>query len=212
VVVAYIEAENHAWPTWLRNHDRAVPLQVVDAIVSHFQEHDLRIALDSHSGGGAFEFAYLASVDEIPSQIDRIAFLDSEYNYETAACEAKLSKWLAGPDHYLCVIAYDDASARYEGKPFVSAEGGTWGRSHAMLADLGRDFEIRRTNNSDPERYEGLSGRITFLLKENPRAEIFHTVQVERNGFIESLLSGTPEDGRGYRYFGTRAYSRFTGR
>jgi hypothetical protein len=32
-------------------------------------------------------------------------------------------------------------------------------------------------------------------------------VQVEKNGFIESLLSGTPLEQRGYRYFGRRAYS-----
>jgi len=122
--------------------------------------------------------------------------------------EAKLAKWLQGYEHYLCVIAYDDASARYQGKPFVSAEGGTWGRSHAMLADLGKDFAIPRANEKDPERYEGLSGRLVFLLKENPHAEILHTVQVERNGFIESLLSGTTMDGIGYEYFGQRAYSR----
>jgi hypothetical protein len=109
------------------------------------------------------------------------------------------------------VVAYDDFSARLNGKSFVSAEGGTWGRSHAMLGDLGRDFAISRTNADDPERYEALEGRIVFLLKENPKAQILHTVQVERNGFIESLLSGTASESRGYTYFGERAYARFIG-
>src|SRR5580704_12957504 len=96
---------------------------------------------------------------------------------------AKIARWLKHYNHYLCAIAYDDFSARYQGKPFVSAEGGTWGRSHAMLKDLGQDFSIKRTNATDPERYEGLGGQIVFLLKQNPKAEILHTVQVERNGF-----------------------------
>jgi hypothetical protein len=212
LVVAYIEAGNHSWPAWLHGRDGSTTLQIVDSIRQRFNGHALRITLDSHSGGGAFIFAYLASVRQVPADVDRIAFLDSEYNYDSALHEAKLAQWLRGAGHYLCVIAYDDASARYQGKPFVSAEGGTWGRSHAMLTDLGREFEIKRTNTTDPERYEGLDGRVTFLLKENPKGEIFHTVQVERNGFIESLLSGTVLDGHGYRYFGARAYGRLVGR
>ena len=209
LVVAYLETSNHAWPAWLRSGKDSATVQIFEAIAARYAGHDLRIALDSHSGGGAFVFSYLDRVSQIPPQIDRIAFLDSEYNYDAKLHEAKLAQWVRADGHALCVIAYDDASARLNGKPFVSADGGTWGRSHAMLADLGREFPIERTNTGDPERYEGLAGRIVFLLKENPKAEIFHTVQVERNGFIESLLSGTELDGRGYRYFGRRAYSGF---
>lgn len=210
VVVAYIEASNHAWPQWLRGQESNVTETIVNAIISRYPHVDLRVALDSHSGGGAFEWAYINCIPEIPATIDRIAFLDSEYNYESLKHEVKIAKWLLAGSHYLCAIAYDDASARYKGKPFVSAEGGTWGRTHAMLADFGRYFQTSRTNTTDPERYEGLNGRIVFLLKENPHAEIFHTVQVERNGFIESLLSGTTYEEKGYQYFGKRAYSRFT--
>ena len=54
-----------------------------------------------------------------------------------------------------------------------------------------------------------LQGRVTFLLKENPERKILHTVLVEKNGFIESLLAGTPLQGVGYRYMGDRAYTRF---
>ena len=208
VVVAYIEANNHAWPQWLHGQDANVTETIVNSIISRYSNVDLHVAIDSHSGGGAFEFAYINSVSEIPAPIDRIAFLDSEYNYDATNHEAKIAKWLRADNHYLCAIAYDDASARYKGKPFVSAQGGTWGRTHAILSDLGRDFPITRTNSTDPERYEGLSGRIVFLLKENPSAEVFHTVQVERNGFIESLLSGTSYEEKGYTYFGKRAYSK----
>lgn len=209
LAVAYVEAGNHAWPAWLRSHGAGMSTRIIEAITSRFTGHDLRVALDSHSGGGALLFAYLATVDQIPALIDRIAFIDSEYAYDTSIHGAKLAEWLRADGHSLCVIAYDDSVVRVDGKPVVTADGGTWGRSHAMLADLGREFDIKRVNTNDPERYEGLSGRITFLLKANPRAQIFHTVQVELNGFIESLLSGTTLDGHGYRYFGRRAYSRF---
>ena len=209
LVVAYVEASNHSWPAWLHGDRVGATVGIVDAIAKRYADHDLKIALDSHSGGGAFLFDYIRSVSQIRSQIDRIAFLDSEYNYESDLHEIKLAQWLKTDGHFLCAIAYDDFSARYQGKPFVSAEGGTWGRSHAMLKNLGMEFQISRTNDTDLERYEGLGGRVVFLLKQNPKAEILHTVQVERNGFIESLLSGTKLEGRGYRYFGPRAYSRF---
>ena len=56
-----------------------------------------------------------------------------------------------------------------------------------------------------------LGGRVTFLLKENPERKILHTIQVERNGFIEGLLAGTTLEGAGYTYLGDRAYERYIG-
>jgi hypothetical protein len=108
------------------------------------------------------------------------------------------------------VLAYDDAAALLDGKPFVSAEGGTWGRSHAMLKDLGAQFEFTsRTNSNGLEQCSALGGRAQFLLKENPDHKIFHTVQVERNGFIHAMVSGTADEGCGYEYFGPRAYTQW---
>jgi len=211
LVVAYLESSNHAWPTWLHGPkvDPTVTTAIYSALLARFANNNVRVVLDSHSGGGAFIFDFLKSVQKIPDQIDRIAFLDSEYNYDSATHLKKISAWLKQGNRYLCVIAYDDASAIYKGKPLVTASGGTWGRSHAMLTDLGRAFDIHRLNNVDPEKYVGLDGHITFLLKENPTHQIFHTVQVERNGFIESILSGEPTEEDGYKYFGRRAYTKF---
>ena len=45
-----------------------------------------------------------------------------------------------------------------------------------------------------------LTKRVQFHLKENPNAEIFHTVLVERNGFIQSILSGTEYEGKNYKF------------
>ena len=47
------------------------------------------------------------------------------------------------------------------------------------------------------------------MLKENPEKKIYHTVQVERNGFIQAILSGTPDEGKGYEYLGGRAYTNW---
>ena len=126
-----------------------------------------------------------------------------------ALCQ-ELCQWLEAPGgHRLCVLAYDDATALLNGKPFVSAEGGTWGRSHAMIKDIGARFTLTRETNAPLERVSALDGRITFLLTENPERKILHTVQVERNGFIEAMVSGTTNEGRGYTYFGERAYGKW---
>ena len=44
-----------------------------------------------------------------------------------------------------------------------------------------------------------------------PGAEDPDTIQVERNGFIEGLLSETTLEGAGYTYLGDRVYERFIG-
>jgi hypothetical protein len=108
------------------------------------------------------------------------------------------------------VLAYHDSIALLNGKTFVSERGGTWGRSHAMLADLRREFSFHsRTNNAGLQRHVAADGRIQFLLKENPERKILHTVQVDRNGFILAMLTGTPGENHGYEYFGERAYSQW---
>jgi len=91
----------------------------------------------------------------------------------------------------------------------VSENGGTWGRSHALLADLSSQVHFTSRTNGGLETFSETHGQVEFLLMENPEQKILHTVQVERNGFIQSLLSGTPDEGRGYRYFGDRVYTNW---
>ncbi|HYV28955.1 MAG TPA: hypothetical protein VFA77_15575, partial [Candidatus Eisenbacteria bacterium] len=165
--------------------------------------------LTGHSGGGSFTFGYLNTVETIPSEIVRIAFLDSNYAYDPAlGHKEKLVQWLkASPDHALCILAYNDAIALLDGKPFVSAAGGTWGKSHQMESDLAQYFTFNTQTNADFQRFTALNGRIQFILKENPERKIFHTVQVERNGFIHAMVTGTTNENKGYEYFGARAYT-----
>lgn len=112
--------------------------------------------------------------------------------------------------NYLCVLAYHDSIALLDGKTFVSERGGTWGRSHAMLSDLRREFHFTSyTNSVGLQTHRAVDGRIQFFLKENPERKILHTVQVDRNGFIHAMLTGTPHENRGYEYFGERVYEQW---
>jgi hypothetical protein len=211
VVVVYLEAAARSWPAWRKQYgDKPIP-DIIATVKKLFAGREVETVLSGHSGGGSFIFGYLNAVDRIPDDVVRIAFLDSTYAYDRAlGHKDKLVKWLAASDHHcLCVLAYNDAVALLNGKPFVSAAGGTWGRSHAMQRDLAEDFKFTTQTNAEFERFSALDGRIQFILKENPERKIFHTVQVERNGFIHCMVSGTPNEGQGYEYFGARAYSKW---
>ncbi len=215
VVVVYLEAAAktipRSWPAWRKvNGDAPIP-GIIATIRNIFSAEPVEMVLSGHSGGGSFIFGYLNAVEKIPDDVMRIAFLDSNYAYDPARGHAeKICQWLEASDgHRLCVLAYDDASALLNGKAFVSAKGGTWGRSHAMLADFGQRFKFNSETNGGLETFTALGGRIKFLLKENPERKIYHTVQVERNGFIEAMVSGTTNEAKGYQYFGDHAYDQW---
>ncbi len=211
VVVAYLENSLKSWPAWRRQHGDAGIPALINAVRDIFAVYLHHLVLTGHSGGGSLTFGYLNALPEIPDAVARIAFLDSNYAYETTNHLAKLSRWLrADSNHCLSVLAYHDSIALLNGKTFVSERGGTWGRSHAMLADLSREFAFASsTNGTGLQTHIAANGRIQFFLKENPEKKILHTVQVDRNGFIHALLTGTPLENRGYEYFGARVYGRW---
>jgi hypothetical protein len=107
------------------------------------------------------------------------------------------------------VLAYKDDEVTLNGKPIVSATGGTWYRSRLMRDDLTASFQLSEKSENDILRVISTDRRIQFLLHTNPANKILHTVQVEKNGLIHSLLSGTPVEERTYQYYGERAYSEF---
>jgi hypothetical protein len=78
-----------------------------------------------------------------------------------------------------------------------------------MFDDLEPSMPFTKKLSDGLERSTALRGRVTFLREENPERKVLHTVQVEKNGFIESLLAGTKLEGVDYTYFGERAYTRF---
>ena len=210
IVVAYLEAATKSWPAWRKTHDDAAIVRIVAGVRGIFAGRKVEVVLAGHSGGGSLTFGYLNAVEKIPDDVKRIAFLDSDYAYDSTLHADKIKNWLAvSGENHLCVLACQDYLGLLNGKTFVSESGGTWGRSRAILADLGAQFKFTSHTNNGLEVFSALDGRIQFLLKENPERKIFHTVQVERNGFIHALVSGTPDEGRGYEYFGARAYTKW---
>jgi hypothetical protein len=206
LVLACVEASGLAWPAWRRSHGNAAIVRLVESLVSRF-EAKVEVTLSAHSGGGSFIFGFLEAVPAIPSYVERIAFLDATYAYETERHAAKLASWLGAGSRDLCVLAYRDDRARYQGKPFVSATGGTGYRSKLMLQDLARSFRFSKRTEDDLRIAKARGGAVQFLIHENSAGIILHTVQVERNGFIHALLSGTRQEGREYQYMGEPAYT-----
>lgn len=212
LVVAYLENDRRSWPAW----NAATPdyreqvRQIAEEITAMFAPWDPELVLNGHSGGGRFIFSYIDAHEQIPSQVVRIAFLDSNYGYDDPLYGQKLTNWLkSGSGRHLCTLAYNDSVVIYNGKPLVSATGGTWYRSRMMKDYLARSFRLKRIEPDSLIWYRSRDRRIEFIFKPNPGGRIFHTHQVEYNGFIHSMLSGTRHEQKGYRYFGERAYSGF---
>jgi len=213
LVVAYLENSDKSWPAWRKKNDAESKLipGIVKSLRERFPASSTKLVLTGHSGGGSFTFGYLNGIERIPDDMERIAFLDSNYAYDTAQGHTeKLSVWLQGsPERYLCVLAYHDSVALLNGKTFVSEAGGTWGRSQAMLKDLGAKFPFQTELTAEWQRHQALDGRVKFFLRENPTKAVLHTRQVELNGFIHAMLTGTKLEGTGYEYMGARAYPEF---
>jgi len=212
LVVAYLENDRKSWPAWsaATTDHREQVRKMVEEITALFAKWNPELVLNGHSGGGRFIFSYIDAHEQIPSQVVRIAFLDSNYGYDDVLHGPKLTSWLK-PDsgRHLCTLAYNDSVVIYNGKPLVSPTGGTWYRSRIMKDFLARSFRLRKIERDSLIWYLSRDRRIEFIFKPNPGGKIYHTNQVEYNGFIHSMLSGTRHEQAGYRYFGRRVYSGF---
>lgn len=212
-ITVYLMAAQKSWPTWKRiiPDSKRIIKNIVDSITGMFSAYDPQIVLNGHSGGGSFIFGYLDIVEKIPSNVERIAFLDSDYGYEDSLHTNKIADWLAeNKKAKLIVLAYNDSLVIFNGKPLVSPTGGTWYRSRLMQRKLADRFPFITKADTSFISHTALNGRVRIILKENPQGLIYHTIQVEKNGFIFSLLSNTKFDRRKYfTYFGERVYTPF---
>lgn len=209
IVVVYLENSYKSWPLWKSKHRDYIPEvhRMVDTLYHMFSTLKTTICLSGHSGGGRFVFSYLDGIKDIPTYIDRIVFLDSDYGYETKY-GIQIHEWLkAGRHHSLQVFAYEDSLVEVNAKRIVSDTGGTWYRTHQMLKDLSTFYSFKLMEGDSLMIYKSLNHQIGFYLKPNPEKKIFHTTQVELNGFIHSILAGTKYESDGYEYFGKRAYT-----
>lgn len=209
LVIVYLEAKQKSWPTWNSEYPNSAAIikETVEYLKSYFRDYDPFVILTGHSGGGRFIFSFLDAFTAIPDYVDRICFLDSNYGYENHYGD-KMINWLdASPDHFISVLAYNDSVALYNGQPIVSATGGTWYRSRMMQRYFSNFYTFETSEDDEFIRHSTLDGRVKILLKKNPDSIILHTVQVERNGFIHTMLTGTPLESSGYEYYGERAYT-----
>ena len=212
-VTIYLEANAASvplsWPTWRSKYanNAALIKGIVDSIKNIFASYNPYVILSSHSGGGGSTFSYMDAASAIPDIIKRISFLDSDYNYDNSY-GAKIKDWLlASSDHHLSVLAYNDSIALYNGAPIVSPTGGTWYRTRQMVSYLSNFMMFATSESSTFITHTALNGRVKIILKHNPTQAILHTVQVELNGYIQTMLSGTLLEGIGYTYYGSRAYT-----
>lgn len=212
LVVAYLENDRRSWPAWsAANPDNREQVRLMaESLTALFAQWQPELVLNGHSGGGRFIFNYLDAHERIPDNVVRIAFLDSNYGYEDDLHGPKLTTWLqSGRNRHLCTLAYNDSVVIYNGKPLVSPTGGTWYRSHVMKDFIARSLRLKRSESDSLIWYRSRDKRVEFIFKPNPEGKIYHTRQVEYNGFIHSMLSGTRREVKGYSYFGVRAYGDF---
>jgi hypothetical protein len=213
IIIIYLANELKSWPAWKKQQaDGPKEIRrIIDSIVGSFDDRKPDIVLNGHSGGGSFIFGYLDAVNRIPDNIKRIGFLDSDYGYEDSLHGSKLIEWLRqSRHHYLQVLAYNNSVVIYNGKPLVSPTGGTWYRSQLMQKNLATAFRFTNSSDTSFRRFTTLHGRIAFFLKNNPAGKIYHTEQVARNGFIQTMLGGTVFEKRFYyTYWGDRVYNKF---
>jgi len=213
-VLVLLQTRQRSWPAWNTAHPADHGTQIVNLVNSLrqiFRVHNPGIMLTGHSGGGRFIFSFLDQNNEIPDYVERIAFLDSNYGYESRYA-LPLARWLGGnPGRVLALFAYNDSLALLNGRRVVSDSGGTWHRSGRMLRDLVRYYSFTAQKDTAFQCWTGLTGRIRFFLKENPHRGIWHTQQVARNGLIHAVLCGTEFENRGYRYWGEPAYEQWIG-
>lgn len=212
IVLVCTEAEGESWPLWRQKHaDNAAQIrEMVDSLHKRIPGSAVRVALTAHSGGGSFLFGFLNGGAEIPDYVTRIAFLDANYSFsEEEGHGDKLRAWLQGdPTRRLEVIAYDDRNVTLNGKPVVSATGGTYRASHRMIDSLGKDIPFTSSVQGDFERYEGIHGQCLVLIHKNPQNKILHTALVgEMNGFLQAMTQGTPEEKSWGSFGGPRAYT-----
>lgn len=215
LVTIYLEANTKSWVSWRKTEparDFKIK-EVTEYLLSLFAAYNPHIELNSHSGGGNFIFGFMDAHSDIPEYVKKISFIDSNYNWDDKRYGSKLKNWLeASTENSLFVACYDDANALYEGKPFVSKKGGTWHRTYLMqrfLKKRMKGLKWEKTESDSIIYYKANHRNIQFYSRKNPERKIYHTILVERNGYIQSVFSGTKYEGDGYEFMGEKVYNTY---
>jgi len=214
-IVVYLEADKKSWPEWrrVRGYDNANPriVRIVDAIRNSLgNQSNMDVTLTGHSGGGSFMFGFIEGQNEIPDWLNRIAFLDANYNFDSAQHGAKIVGWLRrNPAHTLVVVAYDDRNIMLDGKKVVSDSGGTWRASGRMMTYLQTRYTLSADTLGEFLRYR--APQIEILLHPNPANRILHTEMIgEMNAYMHAMLVRRADYDRGPTLLKReRAYSQW---
>ncbi len=210
-VIAYLQAEKKAWTQHSTLHDsyKLYPQLVnnIEQIVNDSLKTIKQglatneLMLCSHSGGGRFMFDYISGNKEIPNKVTRLGFIDSNYGYEDSLHTQKILNWLkAKKSHKFMLLSYVDTTVRLNGKPIVSKTGGTGYKTEELYlctntkikqdksASVRKNFTLHRVADTCFVRFSNKANNIIMRKKENPTGIIYHTVLVEKSGFIGFAL------------------------
>jgi len=210
IVVTYIEAPKLNANAWRKGDpDRGkIIAALFDDVKTKLGTPNATIDISGHSAGRSLKFSYIDSMEQIPDNVKRISFLDSDHSYNSDRGQ-KLVTWLQSTqDHYLTAIAYDDRNITYKGQPVAGAIG--YLKTLEMISDFQKQgIELTEQKKPGYTLYTGLNGRVNFIIMNNPDNKILHTETVYRNGFIYSETAGTPVEGVAGDFNGKIAFEKF---
>jgi hypothetical protein len=195
-VVVYLEADSKSWPSWRAKlgYERANAriVSIVEQLRAAVRNPDqATVTLTGHSGGGSFMFGFIEGQAALPDWLERISFLDANYNFAPAHGD-RLVAWLRrNSRNRLVALAYDDREIVLDGKKVVSDSGGTWRASQRMLRHLSQSLTFTNDTLDAFARYR--APQVEFLLHPNPENRILHTAMIgDMNGYMHALLTGRP--------------------
>jgi hypothetical protein len=212
IIVAYLESEGKSWPAWRQKFpDNSSAIARIVNYVRFECGNPMDVILCGHSGGGSFITGFINGFDTIPSFISRIVYLDANYSFDDSLQHGKkLFQWLLqDSNRTLVAIAYDDRNIVFNGKKVIGPAGGTYRATHRMIQSFAERTEVAFKQDSTIQQYSALNNHARFIIHSNPDTLILHTVLVERNGFIHSMLLNTDREERNYKFYGDRAYNSF---
>lgn len=195
-VVVYVEADSKSWPSWRaklgyqRANARIVTI-VEQLRAAMGNPSSVAVTLTGHSGGGSFMFGFIEGQAALPDWLERIAFLDANYNFAPVHGD-KLVAWLRrNLRNRLVSLAYDDREIMLDGKKVVSDSGGTWRASQRMLQNLSQSLTFAVDTLGAFVRHR--APQVELLLHPNPENRILHTAMIgDMNGYMHALLTGRP--------------------
>src|SRR3954468_5526650 len=213
IVLVCAEAPGLSWPSFRAGHKDAnsVIARLVDRWRTEFGTERSKVFLTGHSGGGGFMFSVVEAGERIPAYIDRVAFLDANYNFDAEKHARKFEEWLNGAaERRLIVIAYDDREIMLDGKKVLGPTGGTFRATGRMHDAFSKAFHLTDSSHPPFNESSGLEGRVRFFVHTNPENKILHTVLIgEMNGLLYAATLGTSQEEKWGKFGGPRAYVRF---